>query len=149
MTKSEARKPFTWRRRFGDSALGFLSAFVISYSSLIFTSGCVSKATAKAQAQTAFLAGQNQAMMRMQQQQLQQARGATVSFVGPFTNPNIPWTTDLTLREAIVQGGYTGSADPTRIFIVRNGQAIQVDTKQLLAGQDQPVMPGDVIQIIQ
>jgi len=148
ITKSAARKPITWRRRFRDSALGLLSLFVISHSSLTLT-GCVTKATAKAQAQTAFLAGQNQAMMRMQQQQLQQSRGAVVSFVGPITNPNIPWTTDLTLARAIDQAGYTGTAEPSRIFIVRNGQAIQVDTKQLLAGQDQPLMPGDVIQIMQ
>jgi hypothetical protein len=148
MTNSEIRKDSSSCRHFYRSALGLLSLFVISHSSFTLT-GCVTKATAKAQAQTAFLAGQNQAMMRMQQQQLQQARGATVSFVGPLTNPNIPWTTDLTLARAIDQAGYTGTAEPSRIFIVRNGQAIQVDTKQLLAGQDQPLMPGDVIQIMQ
>jgi hypothetical protein len=115
---------------------------------LVFTSGCITKAKAREQAQAAFLAGQQQAMVRMQQQQLQQGRGAIVSFVGPITNPNIPWTSDLTLARGIDQAGYTGGADPSHIFIVRNGQAIDV-TKQLLAGQDQPLMPGDVVQLMQ
>ena len=145
MTKREANCP----RRFSHSAWGLLSAFAISYSSLVFTSGCVTKAKAHEQAQAAFLAGQQQAMLRMQQQQLQQARGSIVSFVGPITNPNIPWTSDLTLSQAIMQAGYTGAADPSHIFIVRNGQAIQVDMRQLLAGQDQPLMPGDVVQLMQ
>ena len=152
MTKCEVRKPISCRGRLWRSAFGLLSVplcGIISHSSLLFMSGCVTKAAAKAQAQAAFLAGQQQAMVRMQQQQLQQTRGAIISFVGPITNPNIPWTSDLTLREAIVQAGYTGTADPSRIFIVRNGQAIQVDTKQLLAGQDQPLMPGDVVQLMQ
>ena len=142
ITEPEARK-----RICRYSAFGLLSALVISHSSFLLT-GCVTKAKAKEQAQAAFLAGQQQAMVRMQQQQLQQSRGAIVSFVGPITNPSIPWTSDLTLRQAIVEAGYTGT-DPGRIFIVRNGQAIQVDVKQLLAGQDQPLMPGDVVQLMQ
>ena len=129
--------------------LGLVSLLVISYSSFFLT-GCVSKARAKAEAQAAFLAGQQQAMVRMQQQQLQQVRGTTVSFVGPVTNPNVPWTQGLTLANAIVAAGYTGAAEgPSHIFIVRNGQAIQVDPKQLMSGQDQPLEAGDVIQLMQ
>jgi hypothetical protein len=152
MTKSQVRKPISCRGRLCHSIFALLSfalCGIISHSLLLFTSGCVTKAKAREQAQAAFLAGQQQAMLRMQQQQLQQARGAIVSFVGPITTPNIPWTSDLTLSQAIVQAGYTGGGDPSHIFIVRNGQAIQVDMRQLLAGQDQPLMPGDVVQLMQ
>src|SRR5262245_9743276 len=111
MTKSEVRTQIGRRRHLCHSTFGILSAFVISHSSLVL-SGCVTKAKAREQAQAAFLAGQQQAMQRMQQQQLQQTtRGAVVSFVGPITNPNIPWTSDLTLSQAIVQAGYTGGGD--------------------------------------
>jgi hypothetical protein len=147
MEKPEIRKSNLSHRVFRYSFFGFLSSLVISHSLFALT-GCVSKARAKAEAQAAFLQGQQQAMVRMQQQQLQQARGAVVSFVGPVSNPNIPWTQDLTLAKAILAAGYTGTSDPSHIFIVRNGQPIQVDTKQLVSGQDQPLEPGDVIQLL-
>jgi protein involved in polysaccharide export with SLBB domain len=104
--------------------------------------GCVSKAKARAEAKAAFLAGQQQAMARMQQ-----TRGAVVTILGPVTNPNIPWTQDLTVAKAIVDAGYTGANDPTHIVIVRNGQAITIDPKKLLSGEDVPLQAGDFIQL--
>ena len=148
MTKPEFRKSALPRRLIRYWGFGILSSFVISYSSLFLVS-CVSKAKAKADAQAAFLAGQQQAMVRMQQQQLQQARGAVVSIVGPVSNPNIAWTQDLTVAKAILAAGYTGNGDPSHIFIIRNGQAIQLDPKQLMSGEDPPLQPGDVVQLMQ
>ena len=104
--------------------------------------GCVSKAKARAEAQAAFLAGQQQAMARMQQ-----SRGAVVTIIGPVTNPNIPWTQELTVAKAIVDAGYNGANDPTHIVIVRNGQAITIDPKKLLSGEDVLLQAGDFIQI--
>jgi hypothetical protein len=146
MTKSE--KTRFAHRLLGYSAFGLLSLLVIGHSSL-FLVGCVTKSKAKADAQAAFLAGQQQAMVRMQQQQLQQARGAVVSIVGPVSNPNIAWTEDLTVAKAILAAVYTGNGDPSHIFIIRNGQAIQLDPKQLMSGQDPPLQPGDVVQLMQ
>jgi len=104
--------------------------------------GCTTKAQAKAQAQAAFAAGQQQAMMRMQQ-----TSAPNVSVRGTVKNPLIPWTEDLTVAKAIVAAGYYGSKDPVEIFIVRQGQALRVDPKQLLNGNDPPLQSGDVMDI--
>jgi len=105
-------------------------------------SGCVTKAQADAQARTAFLAGQQQARLEMQQN-----HGLTVRLIGAVKTPVIPWSQDLTLAKAILAAGYYGPADPAGIVIMRNGQAIPVDPKQLLNGQDVPLESGDAVQI--
>lgn len=104
-------------------------------------SGCVSKATAEAQARAAFFSGQQQEFIRMQK-----ARGPSVTFSGPVARRVIPWTEDLTLAKAIVAAGYFGP-EPTDIVIVRNGRATRVDPKQLLKKQDVPVYSGDLVSI--
>jgi len=110
---------------------------------LVFISrGCVTKSKAKAEAQKAFLAGQQQAMMRMSQPQQ-----PVVTFIGPVRNPMVPWSQELTLAKAIVAAGYDAKADPRQIMIVRNGQAIPVDPKKLLEGEDIPLVAGDLVQI--
>ncbi|PWU21456.1 MAG: hypothetical protein C5B50_01650 [Verrucomicrobia bacterium] len=108
-------------------------------------SGCVSKSEAEAKARTAYLQGQREAELRMQQQ----PRVPTVTVVGNVSNPAIPWTEDLTLVKAIVAAGYRGKTDPTQIVIVRNGQGIQVDPKTLLAGEDVPLQANDVVALKQ
>jgi hypothetical protein len=105
-------------------------------------SGCVTKSKAKADAQSAFLAGQQQALMRMAQ-----PHPAVVTFIGPVRNPTLPWSQDLTLAKAIVDAGYNGPSDPKQIMIVRNGQAIPVDPQKLLNGEDVPLVAGDLVQI--
>jgi hypothetical protein len=108
-----------------------------------FFSGCVTKATADAQARAAFLAGQQQALERMQQTQ---GRANTVTFLGEVKNNLIPWTADLTLSRAIVAAGYFGSADPKEIVVNRDGQEMRIDPKQLLGGNDILMMPRDVVE---
>lgn len=107
-------------------------------------SGCVSKTAAQAQARAAFLAGQQQAMQTMIERQ---AEGPTVTFVGPVRNILVPWTANLTLAKAVVAADYFGKGDPHEIIICRSGQQIPVDPKQLLAGEDVPLMPRDVVEI--
>jgi protein involved in polysaccharide export with SLBB domain len=110
---------------------------------MIFVSaGCVTKSKAKADAQSAFLAGQQQAMIRMAQ-----PHPAVVTFIGPVRNPTVPWSQDLTLVKAIVEAGYNAPSDPKQIMIVRNGQAIPVDPQKLLNGEDVPLVAGDLVQI--
>jgi hypothetical protein len=113
-------------------------AFLIAFA----FAGCTTKAKAKAQAQAAFAAGQQQAMIRMQQTQV-----PNVTVRGPVRNPLIPWTEDLTVAKAIVAADYYGPKDPTQIFIVRKGQAVRVDPKQLLSGNDPPLQAGDLLDI--
>lgn len=109
---------------------------------ICLAAGCVTKSKAKAEAQSAFLAGQQQAMMRMVQ-----PHPPIVTFIGPVRNPTVPWSQDLTLAKAIVAAGYAAQSDPNKIMIVRNGQAIPVDPKQLLNGEDVPLIAGDLVQI--
>jgi hypothetical protein len=106
------------------------------------SAGCVTKSKAKAEAQSAFLAGQQQAMIRMSQ-----PHQPVVTFIGPVRNPTVQWSQDLTLAKAIVAAGYDAKADPRQIMIVRNGQAIPVDPKKLLEGEDIPLVAGDLVQI--
>ena len=106
--------------------------------------GCVSKATAQAQARAAYLQGQQQALERMQQTQ---ARGPTVTFIGEVRNQLIPWTADLTLARAIVAADYYGPSDPSTIVVIRDGQQTAYDPKKLLQGNDVLLEPRDVVEI--
>ena len=105
------------------------------------TSGCTTKSSANAAARSAYSAGQQQTMERM----LQTRNNVTV--MGPVRNPLVPWTQDLTLARALVASDYYGKANPREIVIVRSGQPMPVDPKQLLAGEDVPLEAGDVIHI--
>ncbi len=128
---------------------------LLAASALIFLAlpGCVSKATARKQAQQAFIAGQQQAMMRMQQQGVATEQGQpqvptpSVTLRGNVRNSSVPWTPELTLAKALVEAEYTGPGDPTEIFLVRGGLARPVDVKQLLGGQDIPLQAGDLVQV--
>ncbi len=124
-----------------------ISLVLTAAGCLIFSfvwSGCVSKATAQAQARAAYLAGQQQALERLQQNQ---NRGPTVTFVGEVKNSLIPWTAELTLGKAIVAADYFGSVDPKEIVVTRDGQEMRVDPKQLLSGHDILLQPRDVVEL--
>jgi hypothetical protein len=115
---------------------------IVAVVMMLVVAGCVTKSKAKADAQAAFLAGQQQAIMRMSQ-----PHQPVVTFIGPVRNPTVLWSQDLTLAKAIVAAGYDAKADPKQIMIVRNGQAIPVDPKKLLEGEDIPLVAGDLVQI--
>src|SRR4051794_31368123 len=115
-------------------------AFVLVNATAL--TGCTSQAKAKEQAKAAYLAGQQEGMFRMQQ-----ARTPTVTIIGHVRNPMVTWTPDMTLAKAILAAGYLDSHDPTQILIVRNGQAVPVEPKQLLSGEDVPLQSGDMIQL--
>ena len=115
--------------------------------SLVVT-GCVTKAQADAQARMAFLAGQNQALMRMQANPpATQTAHPTVGFIGPVQESAVPWHRGLMLSEAIVKAQYTGSGDPAGIVIHRNEQSIPINPKGLLKGEDFLLQGGDVVEI--
>ena len=111
----------------------------------IALSGCVSKSKADARARAAFMAGQQQAMVRMQQIQ---GQGASVTVNGEVRNRVVPWTEGLTLAKAVLAADYYGTKDPGQIIIVHNGIATQVDPRQLLSGVDIPLQPGDIVQLM-
>ena len=128
-----------------QTPMAFL-AFLFTLSLLL--NGCVTKSKADAQARMAFLAGQQQATMRMQQmQQQQQVSGPSVTFTGPVQNVLVAWRVGLMLTQAIVSANYLGNGDPSAIVIRRSGLEIPIDPKQLLRGEDFLLEAGDMIEI--
>ncbi len=104
--------------------------------------GCTTRNRAHADAKAAFAAGQEQAW-----RDYQQAHPNSVRFVGPVREPVVEWTETLTLAEAIIVADYRDARDPRVIVVHRKGAAIPVELKQLLAGEDMSLEPGDVIEI--
>ena len=109
---------------------------------LIPLAGCVSKATADAEAKTAFLAGEKAAYQSIQSSQI------AIVVLGDVQRHQVPWVTGLTLAQAIAAAGYTGAHDPTDIILKRNSVQTEYDPKRLLSGEDVPLHPGDLISIL-
>jgi hypothetical protein len=73
---------------------------------------------------------------------------AMVWIRGDVKHDILPWTEDLTLARAIVAAEYKGLGDPHTILINRRGQSYRINPRELLRGNDDPLLePGDVIVI--
>jgi hypothetical protein len=107
--------------------------------------GCVTKGHAKAQADAAYLAGQRDALARLQQTQPQTP---SVRVEGPVNKSVVPWTSGLTLGQAIMAAEYQGVGDPSEIFVIRSGMAHRIDIRGLFNGDDPPLQAGDVVHIV-
>jgi hypothetical protein len=103
--------------------------------------GCITKAQARAQAQAAYLAGQNDALAKMA------GADQAIVIVGPVEHPNVPWIEGLTLSQAIATANYTGRRNPKTIIITRQGEQASVNPRDLLNGHVVPLEPGDTITI--
>lgn len=104
--------------------------------------GCATRSGSRAQAQIAYLAGQN---MVLQQQLAAQFHGVTV--IGAVENPQVAWVEGLTLAQAVATAKYTGRAEPKQIIITHQGESATLDAKVLFSGTDIPVDAGDVIEL--
>ncbi len=125
---------------------GCLTALLCSFL-LVPILGCVSKTKAKIQARAAYLAGQQEVLMRMQQNGGPGGGGASVRINGPVQNPIVPWTPDLTLAAALLAAGYQDNGTTPQVFLVHNGAAERVDGR-ILAGEDIHLQPGDIVQVV-
>lgn len=76
----------------------------------------------------------------------QEARGV-VRIMGPVRLPVVEWRDGLTLAQAIVEADYTPSGNPKAIILHRQGVRIPIEPALLLVGKDQPLEPGDMIEI--
>ena len=110
---------------------------------LLFVTGCETKEHARLEAQRAYVAGQEQALAQSR------PKPQIVTVKGRVRNPVIPWTEDLTLARAVVAAEYTGYLDPKLIRLTRDGQTSEIKASLLLQGQDMPVQPGDIIELVQ
>jgi hypothetical protein len=108
----------------------------------MLVSGCVSKSTAKAQAQAAYLAGQRDGMM------MAASQGPSVWVIGNVKTSAVPWTEDLTLSKALLAADYRGARDPSDIIVQSKGQeTLHIRPQQLFHGEDMPLHAGDRIEI--
>ena len=130
-------------RRLPGAVFNLCSALLLAAT----LGGCVSKSKAKAQARAAYVAGQRESMMRMQQAQIQ-SQGPCVTINGDVRNRVVPWTEGMTVVKALVAAEYYGPTDPGQIIVVHNGLATRMDARQLLSGSDFPLQPGDIVQLI-
>jgi hypothetical protein len=120
----------------------FICVLALVFSTAALLSGCTTKSQERANAQQAYLAGQNAAL---RQQQAAQFPGVTV--LGPVQNSQVPWVEGLTLAQAIATANYLDSREPEEIVITRQGESASLDPKVLLNGTDVPLEVGDVIEL--
>ena len=123
----------------------FVLALSISAAALL--AGCTTKSTAQANAQQAYLAGQNAALRRQLEQQQQASQAPGVTLVGPVQNPQVPWVAGLTLAQAVATANYLGAQAPKEIIIKRQGESATLDAGVLLNGVAVPLEPGDVVEL--
>lgn len=110
----------------------------------LLSAGCMSRSDTDARARAAFIAGQQQALVRAQPQ-----RGPMVTIVGHVRNPVLVWSDDLTVAQAIIDAEYLGLTDPRLIIVRRNGEEYRIEPQALLSGEDYLLEPGDELQIVQ
>ena len=113
---------------------------LIFLGAVLFT-GCTTRSKAHARAREAFQAGQSQGVA-----QANEARRINIRILGPVQQAEVHWQDGLTLLQAIAAAGYLDSRDPNVIFIIRQRERIQVSPRDLLAGKDQPLEPGDTVE---
>lgn len=109
---------------------------------VIAAAGCTTRSRARAEAQAAYLAGQNAALQRMAA-----AQRLSIAVLGPVQHPEIAWTNGLTLARALVEANYTGAGNPRQILLIRQGRSTAIAPDDLLHGHDVPLQPGDTISI--
>lgn len=102
----------------------------------------MTKSAADAQAQAAFLAGQQQAI-----NQMSDPRRINIRILGPVRFPEVAWAEGLTLAQVITEAGYLDRNAPREIVIVRPRGRFPVDPQALLRGELFPMEPGDLVEI--
>lgn len=137
-------KGFCERGLMGPAVGRLAAVLAICLCVAVLAGGCVTKATAEAEARAAYMAGRQSAFKEMLQQE---NHGTNVTVIGQVQHPVVQWTKGMTLRQAIVKANYNAPSDPRNILIERGGKQIQFDPKRLLRGEDFPLQPGDIIQL--
>ena len=101
--------------------------------------GCVSKKAAQREAQSSFLAGQQQGASQ---------QTPVVLVRGEVRRPVIPFREGMTLAEAVADSDYHGLREPRTLVLTRQGSSVVINVRQLLQGRDNiELQPGDVIEL--
>jgi len=105
-------------------------------------SGCTTKSKAKANTRAAYAAGQQQALALTAD-----ARRVNIRFLGPVRQTEVLWEEGLTLAQAIAVADYADARSPNTIVIIRQRERVIVSPRDLLAGKDISLEPGDIVEI--
>ena len=108
----------------------------------LMVGGCTPRSTARANARTAYIAGQRDALAGVVA-----AQRTSIVVNGLVQNPEIQWSDGLTLAQAIAAANYTARNNPTEIILTRHGESATISPKDLLRGADVPLEPGDTIEL--
>lgn len=108
--------------------------------------GCTTSANARAEAQKAYLAGENDAMHRMQTPGMQ-ITGITV--LGSVQNTYVAWVAGITVAQAIATANYVGPQPPSEIIINSQGQETVINASDLDRAAQTTLQPGDIITLRQ
>jgi hypothetical protein len=112
-------------------------------AALVLPAGCVSKSSARAQAEQAFLMGREQGRKEAE------TRGSHVLFRGAVQVSRVLWTEGLTLAQGIVAARWNGGdQEPRSIVLTRGSERMEIPAAQLLAGEDVPLRPGDIVELL-
>lgn len=109
---------------------------------LLAASGCTTRSKARAEAQAAYQAGQEQTFARVEE-----ARRINIRVIGPVHHAEIIWADGLTLAKAIAAADYWDARDPQVVMIVRQRERINISPRDLLNGKDWPLEPGDTVEM--
>lgn len=109
---------------------------------MLTASGCTTRSKARAEAQAAYQAGQEQTLAR-----IADARRINIRFIGPVRHAEVLWADDLTLARAIAAADYWEARDPRVITIIRQRERLNISPRELLHGRDWPLEPGDTVEM--
>lgn len=121
-----------------------MKMFLVILVTALAATGCMTKSQARAEAQSAYLAGENAALT---QQKSANSTAPGVTVTGPVQHSFVPWVVGLTLAQAIATADYIGPNAPKEIIITRDGQSATVAANVLLSGTKIPLQIGDVIEL--
>jgi hypothetical protein len=114
----------------------------MTIAALTAGAGCTSSSKARAQADAAYRAGQQQAVRN------EEARKRGITFTGPISNSLIPWTEGLTLAQAIAAAAWNAKTDPRLIILTRGAEIVTMTPQQALEAADEPMQPGDHVDML-
>ena len=117
--------------------------FIIILFLAVLAAGCTTQSKARAEAQKAYLAGQNAALQRAQ---AAQSPGITV--MGPVQNSYVPWVAGITIAQAIATANYTSPTPPSKIVLSRQGEDAAIDANDLDRATQITLQAGDIITLV-
>lgn len=116
--------------------------YIICSLAMLLAGGCTSRSKARAEAERAFYAGQQQGAWA----EIAQKNG--IIFTGPVRLHVIPWTEGLTLSQAIVAAHFLGQRDPQLIIVSNGTERAEFTPRELLDGMDFLLQSGDVVELV-